>query len=289
VRIDAYASEPHYADHVRPVFDALGDMQGKWDRYGTGPVIVASYKDMMLVGRRPVIFMEHGAGQTYGRGHPSYAGGRDRERVVLFLCQSERVAALNRAAWPHVPSVVVGCPRLDALTQTKPVPGVVGFAWHFNALVCPESRSALPHYRNGLAEIAHRWPTVGTAHPRIAGHAEKIYADAGIEWVDDIFGRAEVLVVDNSSIGWEWLTLDRPVVWCNAPWYRKEVHFPPRFWDLADSGVQVNEPEDLAAAITVAFEDGPEQQQRRHAAQVYAHVGTATQHAVAAIVENFGG
>jgi len=289
--IDAYASEPHYREHIEPVFAALGSLRGEWRRHGTDPVIVASYKDLMGVGERRVIFMEHGAGQTYGRGNPAYAGGSGREQVRLFLCPSKRVAKINREAWPGTPSVVIGCPKLERYARIEPVPGVVGFAFHWNGGVCPETRSALSYYVEGLRDVAERYVTIGTAHPRIARAAAKVYADAGIEWVDadEMFRRAEVLACDNTSLGWEFISLDRPVVWLNAPWYRRGVEHGMRFWEWADSGVQVDEPHQLSAGVGLALADEPAQQARRHevAAEVYGCHSAAR--GATAIMERFGG
>ena len=154
----------------------------------------------------------------------------------LFLCPSERVAELNREAWPGSPSVVIGCPKLERYAHIEPVPGVVGFSFHWNGSVCPETRSALSHYIEALRDVAERYVTIGTAHPRIARAAQKVYADAGIEWVDadEMFRRAEVLVCDNTSLGWEFISLDRPVVWLNAPWYRRGIEHGMRFWEFAE-------------------------------------------------------
>jgi len=290
--IDAYASEPHYRDHIAPVLEALPDsLRGSWNRHGTGPVIVAGYKDLLAVGDRPVILMEHGAGQTYGGGHPSYAGGRNREGVKLFLCPSERVAELNRARYPQTPTVAIGCPKLDALIGIKPKRGTIGFAWHWNAQVCPESRSALRHYAPFLGDVAERHETVGTAHPRIMRAAAKVYADAGIEIVsaEGLVARAEVLVVDNSSIGWEFIALDRPVIWANAPWYRKDAHHGLRFWEDAD--IQVDDSSEIEDAISVATEDAPEHRLRRRsiADAIYGQRdGHSAERAAAAIGEVFG-
>lgn len=290
--IDAYASEPHYRDHIAPVLEALPDsLRGSWNRRGTGPVIVAGYKDILAVGDRPVILMEHGTGQTYGDGHPSYAGGRNREGVRLFLCPSERVAELNRTRYPQTPAVAIGCPKLDALIGAKPKHGTIGFAWHWNAQVCPESRSALRHYAPFLGEVAGRHETVGTAHPRIMRPAAKVYADAGIEVVDaaEVVARAEVLVVDNSSIGWEFIALDRPVIWANAPWYRRDAHHGLRFWEDVD--IQVDEPIELEDAIAIAQEDAPEHRMRRRsiADALYGRRdGHSAERAASAIGEVFG-
>ncbi len=275
VRVDAYASEPQYREHIEPVFDALGDMRGEWRRHGSDPVIVAAFKDLLGVGDRPVIFMEHGAGQTYGKDHPSYAGGRGRENVVLFLCPSEHVAALNRERWPAVPSVAIGCPKLDRYVDVKPE-GLVGCAFHWNANVCPEARSALSHWVGHLEGV-----DIGTAHPRIARAARKVYDDAGIRWVDadEMFRTASLLVADNTSLGWEFIALGRPVVWLNAPWYRRNVEHGLRFWDYAE--VQVDEPPELPGAIMLAERTSPDVGE-----VLYGKMdGHATARAVAAVKE----
>lgn len=296
MRVDAYASEPHYHDHLKPVFDALpAEIKGEWRRHGTGPVLVASYKDHVSVGNRPTVLMEHGAGQTYSGRHPAYAGGRNRGRVALFLNPSERVARINAEANPGTPSIAIGCPKLDFwATCEKPATGIVGMAWHWDSIVAPEARTALPHYRGALAALAKRYEILGHAHPRIAGTAVKIYANAGIPFVeaDELFRRAEILVVDNSSIGWEFIALDRPVVWCNAPWYRRDVEHGMRFWEYAETGVIVNEPDYLGSGILDALNDLGDEHTARHlvAPKIYGELdGRAAARGAAAIVSAFGG
>lgn len=132
--LDAYASAPHYAAHIEPVWAALPpEARGTFwtararDRWGTPVparwpldrlVLVASYVDARRARPRPVVYLEHGAGQTYpgdsrSAGHPSYSGGRELDHVVLFLCPSGVVADRWSARYPDVPAVVVGCPYLD--------------------------------------------------------------------------------------------------------------------------------------------------------------------------------
>lgn len=254
------------------------------------PVIAAGYRDILAVKPRPVILIEHGAGQTYGAGNPSYPGGRNRETVALFICPSDRVADLNRERYPEVPAVAVGSPVMDYYHRnpSRPEPDIVGVAFHWNALVAPEARTALPHYAQAIAELASERTVVGHGHPRMEKVLRKFYLEHGITWVslDEIYRRAEVLVVDNSSVGWEFLSLDRPVVWLNAPWYRRRVNYGLRFWDYADAGVQVDEPHELPFAITEALMDTHRARRREVVADIYAYTdGRASERAARAIEE----
>jgi hypothetical protein len=254
-------------------------------------VIVAGYKDLLAVKPRPVVLVEHGAGQTYGAGTPAHPGGRNRETVKLFICPSEQVAEKNRARY-DVPAVAVGAPTMDRFHRhpRKPEKGVVAVAFHWNALTAPEARTAFPYFRDSIAALSRERTVIGHGHPRVAESLRQFYAGVGIPWasLDEVYERAEVLVVDNSSVGWEFLSLDRPVVWLNAPWYRREVSYGMRFWELADSGVQVDQPEDLSFAITAALMDPPQQQRKRReaVAQVYVSTdGHAAERAARAIEE----
>lgn len=158
--LHAFASAPHFIDHIAPVWQALEpDERGVFvvqtralglhasQRHGINAavnrampplsstavagrqphVLVASSGDAASLGRRRAVLLEHGAGQTYGgdpRGARShgYAGGDDRGMVDVFLCPNEDVAAANRARWPGADSVVVGCPKLDRWHGWEPGP-----------------------------------------------------------------------------------------------------------------------------------------------------------------------
>lgn len=134
--IHLYASLRHYADHLWPIWLALPEeLRGLawsprrsdwWSSPYTArtlpgphePVLVASWVDYRRVAPRPVVFVEHGAGQSYecdsrSAGDPSYSGGRLRDRVVLYVVPNELVAANCRREQPHVAVAVVGCPKLD--------------------------------------------------------------------------------------------------------------------------------------------------------------------------------
>ena len=297
--IDALATQPHYRAHLLPIWEALPEaLRGRFLDHPSPDmaptVMVAGYADYMRTRARRVIFVEHGAGQTYGEpGHPCYSGGRGRERVALFICPSQRVAHRNTARYPSVPAVAVGGPNLDRWHAAPPTPepGLVGISFHWPAMVAPESRGAMTHYLQALEGLGRRFRVLGHAHPRIATAARRAYEKAGIPFTEDfaeVMDRCAVYAVDNSSTLYEFASTDRPVVVMDAPWYRRGVEHGLRFWEHADVGVRIGDPQDLGAAIEVALMDAPEVAARRRAitAQVYAYTdGHAAERAARAIAE----
>lgn len=274
---------------------------------GPGPLaFVVSIGDMKIgrrLGYRRFVFMEHGAGQSYngergsGVRHPSYAGGFDREDVELFLVPNEYAAAQWRSAYPDARVEVVGSPRLAELPAREPGPGpVVAISFHWPAHVSPEADTALGHYFLVLPALAKAFTVIGHAHPKgdWQERMARYYRRAGIELVpdfDDVCRRADVYVCDNSSTIFEFAATGRPVVLLNAPGYRRHISHGGRFWDWADVGIQVDDPDQLIPAIAEALEDAPARREARQRTVelVYAHRdGSAAQRAVAAILELMG-
>jgi hypothetical protein len=216
----------------------------------------------------------------------------------LFICPNEAVAVRNRTYYPAARSVVVGCPRLDSWHRRPPksrsTPPVVALSFHWDAAsVCPEARWAWPHYKSALLAIAKdkRWRLLGHGHPRALGELRGAYAACDVpvvERFDQVMEQADVYVCDNSSTIFEFASLDRPVVVLNAPWYRREVRHGLRFWDASEVGINCSEPDEVTAAIALALEDHPAQQEarRRAVALAYAYTdGRAAQRAARAINE----
>lgn len=297
--IDAYASLPHYGDHIAPVWDRLPEqLRGQWldarrlhARDPSRTVLVASWRDAQQVAPSPLVYLEHGAGQTYDGdpaavGNGSYAGGSGLERVVLFLCPSERVADRWRAVY-RAPAVAVGCPRLDpwhlaaswaphhrAVNRAP----VVAVTFHWECRVVPETRSAWRHYDRVLPALAAdpRWQLLGHGHPRLWGTIRRRWAQLGVEHtaeLDDVLDQADLLVGDNTSALYEFASTGRPVVVVNAPWYRRHVHHGLRFWDHPP-GLQVDRPEQLADTIAHALADPPAARAIRAAAVAETYCAT---------------
>lgn len=240
--------------------------------------MVATWADVRP-GRR-YVYVDHGAGQTYG-GRPSLdsAPSSCRCNVDVILCASEWFAALNRIHHPHAVVAAVGSPRMDRHHRAgyQPEPNLVAFAWHWRSTgLAPEADWAFPHWRGAVADLARRGvPMIGHGHPHAWHHLKPWYRAHGIPAAEDsatVFERASVLCFDNTSMGVEFASLDRPVVLLDAPWYRHGANHGGRFWEWADMGVRISSgaADDLAEAIERSLAEDPCGERRRQVvAEVY--------------------
>lgn len=291
MKVDVIASLPHYLEHMLPIYDRLpADMKGDIHelKYPVDPParhrigMVAGWQDVQTL--RPhhrMIYVEHGAGQVYTGDEksalqPGYSasGGFRHGGVELFIAPSPTVAS----RWKTAPAHAVGCPKLDQYVRMEPVrQQSVCFAWHWDSGVSPEARTALPHYVAALPAVVARFQAAGVTvyghgHPRWEGSIDRVLADCGMTVLRserEVFTKAAALIVDNSSIGMEFLALRRPVVWMNAPWYRRDIDHGGRFWTWTHGVPTVNSPDDLMAFPIESLFDGSEPT-------------VATEHAVAA-------
>ena len=315
MKFDVVASLPHYLDHMIPIWECLpADMRGDVHplRFPVQPprrnrmALVAGWQDVQAL--RPhhrMIYVEHGAGQTYAgdpktAGQPGYSasGGWRHGGVEAFICPNDEVAS----RWKTAPSIAVGCPKMDQYVGMTPIAkNTVCFAWHWESRISPEARSAITHYASHLADIVtlfqmQGFTVYGHAHPRWEGQLDRILNEAGMTVLAtdrEVFLNADILFVDNSSIGMEFMSLGRPVVWMNAPWYRRDVHHGGRFWDWTVDVDTVDHPHELLAANLWDIVHGHDQivaAQRRHVDATYAYTdGSSGQRAADFIAERFGG
>lgn len=307
-------------DHLSPVADeclrrsALGAfppmhaLGSNFDR----PLVTAAWCDAIAgfkAGRRKVVLMEHGAGQSYSSRHRSYPGGQERTKLALVLAPNEQAAERHRRYFKvKPPVVVVGSPLVDELDVWGPrpcgYPPVVAVSWHFDCKVAREAGTAWSHNNEPLIGPAIVDELVrmrdlgviqllGHAHPRIAEDIHPYYAEREIPIAysfGDVCREADLYMVDNSSTLFEFASLDRPVIVVNSPRYRPQSRHGLRFWDCADVGIHVNDPADVPRAVMVALEDPIEQAERRREVVevVYPHRGEAAKRAVDAIEAVFG-
>lgn len=269
MKIDLVASMPHYMAHMLPIFEALPDhirgrvmpLRNPVERPTPGrAALVAGWQDVsVLSGTCPMVYVEHGAGQTY-RGDPnaarmpgySHSGGERHAGVIGYISPNQMVAD----RWKRAPAFAAGCPKLDRwVGYDRHDPWSVCFAFHWDATdVCPEARSAVEHYRVEFPLIVDAFrrqgfDVYGHAHPRWGDRLDSMFKSANVDAIlssdVEVFGRCNILFVDNSSLGVEFMALGRQTVWLNAPWYRKGVDHGGRFWDWTENAMTVDGPEDL--------------------------------------------
>ena len=220
MKLDAFATEAHYIEHLMPIWLELDrDHRGHFympdslidsclERWGPPlalrddrPVgasrpqgqrtMVAGFIDLQKVKQGRAVFLEHGVGQTYdacnspAAGHAGYPGGIGRERVDLFICPNRDVARRNRATYPNAAAAVVGCPKLDPWIKYPTPKGneVVAFGFHWRCGLVPEAGTAWDHYRSAVHAFAqHHGPhnVIGHAHPRLMAEARPLYERWGI-------------------------------------------------------------------------------------------------------------
>lgn len=275
-----------------------------------GPVLVASYADAQRMRPRPVIHLNHGAGQRYegdpaSAGHGAFAGGAGLEHVVLFLDPSERCAEAWRAMYPATPAVAVGCPALDrhhdalerdaAAFESRQGP-LVAVTFHHSHAQIPEQASALAHFQAALGPLrdavrAAGGDLLGHGHPRAQRPLQRLWWDLGVEFEPDwdrvLTRMPDLLVVDNSSAAPEMASVGVPICWLWPPWYRRSAQHGGRFGGWVGDQVEVQDPAGLVAGVFRALGDPPEARVSREAMVRDVYVacdGSAAERAVAAIL-----
>lgn len=294
MRVQFLATEPHFRDHLQPVYDTLparvrGTFASTVDELPdrSALTVVASFGDYRKT-TGPVVLLEHGAGFTYEGDHPSFAGGRNKHRVVLFCSTNQIGYDRNVAAYPAARHAIIGCPKLDRWVnherQCKGKP-VVAVSFHWDSHVAPETRWAFPYYAEALADLqSWGYHVLGHGHPRAWPRLAPVWERYGFELVpdfDEVMERANLYIADTTSTLYEFATVG-PVVVLNAPWYRRDVDQGLRFWRHMP-GLQVDEPEHLRETIRAALDGGGEHLRLESVGATYPHLGSATKVAVKAI------
>lgn len=292
--IGVLSSHHHYLDHILPVVENCmipWRLISRGEQRDVDLVVVASGSDaQQLASDVPYVYVEHGSGQSYEPWqHPAYSGGTGHASCVGFVCPSQAVAGRWRQRYSTARVAAIGCPKLDPWHRgERPIPTdmTVAITFHWNCNVSKFSRWAFPHYRRSLAGIVDAWRhqgwlVIGHGHPKAAGELAGFWSSIGVEWVPsyaDVFDRANILVADNTSLIPEFMSLGRPVIFMNAPWYNTGKSVGGRFWDWDGSGRAVWSPEELAVVDLndIALGDLYRDRREEVVRDVYAHVDGRT-------------
>lgn len=299
-QVDLCWSLPHYLAHAYPIWEKLPrELRGKLCQPHEPPDpgnwgMIASWQDLEpLRETHQTIYVEHGAGQCYAGDEksalqPGYSGsgGYRHGGVIGFISPSQTVAD----RWTTAPAVAVGCPKLDRWRHWQPPAKTVCFVFHWDCTISPEARTAFNYYGPHLSDsvsnlISQGWTVYGHAHPKWEGRIDDALRHAGMAVLADetqVFENCSAMILDNSSLGFEFMALCRPIVWLNAPWYRGDIDHGLRFWRWSHMAPQIDSPEqlrelDLAKAIRDTYYI---EEQRDHIHEVYAFTdGKASQRA----------
>jgi hypothetical protein len=270
MKIHALASLSHYKEHVEAIWKHLPDELRGEPRFGAGTtsrgwhgtddiVMVGGFYDIDRVPANRIIYVEHGAGQSYkgdtrAAGHPAYHGSKHHpDRVIAYISPRQGVAD----SWDK-PAFAAGAPVCDEYAHVAlPDIPVAAITFHWDASrICPEAGSALEHYVEHLGDIYDRleeqgFIVVAHHHPRdvrlaaMWRHVRVKNPPIDVVPVHDVRRFASLLLCDNSSLMYEMSYLGRDVVALNAPWYRRDVEHGLRFWEWR--GPAVSGPEQLLA------------------------------------------
>ena len=343
-RVDFLASEVHFLDHLALLWKALPEPErGQFrvldrPRWGTSArqmleraaslgievvegsdglashVVTASVGDLRRArnaGAREVALLEHGSGQSFGGDaksarQTSYPGGARRD-ASLFISPNAHAAGRDAAAYPLARTAVVGCPKLDTLperSQPGPDGPVIAVSFHWECMVCAETRSGWREFRAAIAALVGRYHIIGHGHPRAFDELAREYRRLRIEPVRDfrdVVARAHVYVNEGSSTLFEAAAAGIPVVVLQPRGFRPHVNHGLRFesdghryvgaahvgptvlsrgtWDWKLSKL-------LGEAIDEALADPPERVAARERALdiVYAHRTGAAERAAEAVL-----
>lgn len=268
--------------------------------------LVASFRDLKIanMSKRATVYMQHGTGQAFqgstggNTGHIPTRHDAVSNTQLYLTPSSYHIDQM--APYTKAPIVPIGCPKLDVWhtqpEKPKSDPPVVALAFHWDRHTFPETRSAWDFYKphfNLLTDMrdAGEIELLGHGHPLMRDVFMPVYRRHKIpfaKYFTEVLEKADILLNDASSVLFEFASLDRPVVVLNTPWYRKDVEHGLRFWEHANIGIQVDNPEtELQAAIRNSLAYDPNKEQRHAAVQAaYEYTdGSCAEKAVEAILE----
>lgn len=311
--IDVAALYPHYFAHLSAIWRAIpAELRGTvyaapsvtgvpntQPLSGAGKdrgnlTLVAGHPDLVRLRYPNGVLIEHGCGQSYSNRHPAHPGGDRRDKARLFLHPNQQAADRDKARYPAARVEIIGSPRLVELQmiprQPKGDRPTVAILARWPSTVARESGSAWGHWRNAYQSLADSgdYHVLGHAHPRSWSAMHRQYQRMGIEPVprfEDIIARADCVIFENSSSGYEAAGCGIPVVVLDSPQMRQNIQHGLRFFSEADIGPRIILPDALPAAINAALNTVPWPGAEERLDRVFPPVESPAETAAAIIVE----
>lgn len=251
ITVGFYGEEAHYKEHMRPLVDLVKldpEMSttffGKCNNaYNANVVVVASYKDLVAVRELPggfekIIYMEHGAGQAYNfppenKHLKNYYSGGERKGVDGIMVPGNFARNAYVASGYAGPIIEIGCPKLLNWTEEVPKSSaeevVVGLAFHWDCGGCTETSATWHQWLPKIWSLKlhnPKWKFVGFCHPRNNEQLTKDYKFFGIEKSEKtpIAEGVDIMLCDNTSLGWEFMWFGKPTLWLDGWQYRNVAH-----------------------------------------------------------------
>lgn len=257
----------------------------------SGPVISASFSNWRVVNTAglPAPHLPHGQG---GEGPGSELWLQNASKVDFMLVP----AHYGTIGMDPLNCIIIdGQPKLDRWyghkpNNSKPVLAM-SFRWR-------DIHSAADHYKPFLKEVKQKADKAGI---QLLGHGHPLkfnssfrymWEEAGIPHdgsFENVLKTADVYAADCSSSSFEFVGLDRPVIFLDCPKYENLTR-APRF-TLDRAGIINRDPSLLVEDALRALEDHPEVAARRREVAQLLHggfEGKASQNAARAIMEFYG-
>ena len=303
IRVAFFAALRFHAPILAPVRNALG-RRAETLLAGDRRAIVAFAPHVVVMAASPhleyfrhhlpgafIVNVRHGLiGKQGLRRLPKRASARRFDAVCvgdpLRKVHYERAGARPDMFWD------TGYPQMDPLFRRDPPPALPLHPARPTLLYAPTwnlglSSAAMLGERlvdlvraqaPGLNVIIKPHPVIGDWRPRwMAGWARLAAAHRGVHLVEDTHAdvvpyllASDVLLSDASSVVFEFLALDRPIVLVTNPLHRADPAWldDDIVWRWRDLGHEVGEPGELPAAVAAALGDpGARGERRRSYAQ----------------------
>lgn len=254
-----------------------------------GPVMTTSWGNWRIIekAKLPAPTIPHGQAGP-GPGNDNWVNKSNK--IDLMLVPAE----YGKGGLDGVNTVVIhGQPKLDRWYGYKPEPSdrpvlAISFRWR-------DSHSAALNYKPYLTEISRQAKKAGIellghGHPlKFDSEFSKLWSDHKIESTglfEDVLSRAHVYAADCSSSSFEFVGLDRPVIFLDDPKFEGCTR-APRFTLGPQAGILNLDPLNLIEDAVRAYED-PEEiaASRREVAKLMFgdYVGEASKNAAEALI-----